>query len=75
MLKRLHCKISIILFAVAAIGIGTAQGHQMVYDQDGYKLAVGLEAGLGGFLVGNVDTGAGNINTEAPPWRAASSST
>jgi len=43
-----------------------AQAHQMIYDQDGYKLAVGIEGGLGGFAVGNVDTGAGNVNTDAP---------
>jgi hypothetical protein len=54
------------LFGAAAMGVGAAQGHQMLYDQDGYKLAVGIEAGLGGFLVGSVDTGAGNINTDAP---------
>ena len=52
--------------AAAATWIGAAQAHQMVYDQDGYRLAVGIEAGLGGFLVGNVDTGAGNVNTDAP---------
>jgi hypothetical protein len=57
----------ITLFAAAtAAWSGTAQAHQMLYDQDGYKLAVGIEAGLGGFLVGNVDTGAGNVNTDAP---------
>jgi Alginate export len=55
------------LFVGTAMVVGAAQGHQMLYDQDGYKLAVGIEAGVGGFLVGNVDTGAGNINTEAPP--------
>jgi len=52
--------------AVAAVCIGTAQAHQMLYDQDGYRLAVGMEAGLGGFLVGNVDTNAGSVNTDAP---------
>jgi hypothetical protein len=46
--------------------MGTAQAHEMLYDQDGYKLAVGIEAGLGGFAVANVDTNAGNINTDAP---------
>jgi GAF domain-containing protein len=55
-----------VLFAVLVMGIGTAQAHQMLYDQDGYRLAVGIEAGLGGFVVGNVDTGAGNVNTNAP---------
>jgi hypothetical protein len=54
------------LLAVLAMGIGMSQAHQMLYDQDGYKLAVGIEAGLGGFVVGNVDTGAGNVNTNAP---------
>src|SRR5467141_3013400 len=54
------------LFAVLVMGIRTAQAHQMLYDQDGYRLAVGIEAGLGGFVVGNVDTGAGNVNTNAP---------
>src|SRR5215469_9162850 len=62
----LHWKAGITLFVVMAIGIGTAQGHQMLYDQDGYRLAVGIEAGFGDFAVGNVDTGAGNINTDAP---------
>ena len=57
----------ITLFAAATTTwIGTAQAHQMLYDQDGYRLAVGIEAGLGGFSVGNVDTGAGNVNTDAP---------
>ena len=57
----------ITLFAAAtATWIGTAQAHEMIYDQYGYRLAVGIEAGLGGFLVGNVDTGAGNVNTDAP---------
>ncbi len=66
MSRMIRCNRYITGFAVAAMSVGTAQGHQMLYDQDGYKLAVGIEAGLGGFLVGNVDTGAGNINTEAP---------
>jgi hypothetical protein len=51
---------------VVANWTGTAQAHETLYDQDGYKLAVGIEAGLGGFLVGDVDTGAGNVNTDAP---------
>jgi alginate export protein len=62
---RIGCRAHTALIAVVAIGIGTAQAHQMIYDQDGYRLAIGIEAGLGGFLVGNVDTGAGNINTDA----------
>src|SRR5215470_18242677 len=66
MSRRLHSKACMMLFAVMAMGIGTGQAHQMLYDQDGYRLAVGIEAGLGGFLVGNVDTAAGNINTDAP---------
>ena len=66
MSRRLHNKACMTFFAVMAMGIGTGQAHQMLYDQDGYRLAVGIEAGLGGFLVGNVDTGAGNVNTDAP---------
>ena len=66
MLGRLRCKALISLFAVLVMGIRTAQAHQMLYDQDGYRLAVGIEAGFGGFVVGNVDTGAGNVNTNAP---------
>jgi len=66
MSRMLHCKARVTLVTAMAMGIGTAQAHQMLYDQDGYKLAVGIEAGLGGFVVGNVDTGAGNINTNAP---------
>src|SRR5215472_19104198 len=66
MLGRLRRKALSSLFALLVMGVGTAQAHQMLYDQDGYRLAVGIEAGLGGFVVGNVDTGAGNINTNAP---------
>ena len=54
------------LFAVMAMGIGTGQAHQMLYDQDGYRLAVGIEAGLGGFLVGNVDTGRATLIQTRP---------
>src|SRR5215813_3009749 len=66
MLRIQRYKTCFTLIGVVAMGIGTAQAHQMLYDQDGYRLAVGIEAGLGGFLVGNVDTGAGNTNTDAP---------
>src|SRR5215469_5234450 len=66
MLRMPHDKARFTLIGVVAIGISTAQAHQMLYDQDGYRLAVGIEAGLGGFLVGNVDTGAGNTSTDAP---------
>jgi Alginate export len=52
--------------AAVATGIDRSQAHEMLYDQGGYRLAVGIEAGLGGFAVGNVDTGAGNTNTDAP---------
>jgi hypothetical protein len=52
--------------AAVATGIDRPQAHELLYDQDGSKLAVGIEAGLGGFAVGNVDTGAGNVNTDAP---------
>ena len=38
--RKLHCRTGIALFAVAAVGMGTARAHQMLYDQDGYKLAV-----------------------------------
>jgi hypothetical protein len=51
--------------AAAAVASGASQAHEMFYDQDGYKLAVGIEAGLGGFAVGNADTAAGNLNTDA----------
>jgi hypothetical protein len=63
--RILHCRACITLFAMAAVCMGTARAHQILYDQDGYRLAVGVEAGLGGFLVGNVDTNAGNVN---PTW-------
>ena len=52
--------------AAIAAGIDRLQAHRMIYDQDGYSLAVGIEAGLGDFAVDKVDTGAGNINTDAP---------
>jgi alginate export protein len=60
-----RCRLTLFVTAVA-IGIGTARAHQMLYDQNGYRLAVGIDAGLGAFAVGNVDTGAGNVNTDAP---------
>jgi hypothetical protein len=66
MLSMLGRNAGMTLFGAVVLSIGTAQAHQMLYDQDGYRLAVGIEAGLGGFLVGNVDTGAGNINTDVP---------
>src|SRR5215469_549077 len=66
MSRTFHCRACITLFAVAAVCMGTARAHQMLYDQDDYRLVVGVEAGLGGFLVGNVDTNAGNVNTDAP---------
>src|SRR5215472_12007379 len=59
-------RLSPLFVAAAATWIGTARAHEMLYDENGYKLAVGVEAGLGGFLVGNVDTNAGNVNTDAP---------
>ena len=64
-MRRCRWRLTLIATAVAT-WIGMAQAHQMIYDQDGYKLAVGIEGGLGGFAVGNVDTGAGNVNTDAP---------
>ena len=64
-MRRCRWRFTPIATAVAT-WIGMAQAHQMIYDQDGYKLAVGIEAGLGGFAVGNVDTGAGDVNTGAP---------
>ena len=62
----LHGRACMALFAVVAIAIHTVQAHEMIYDQGGHKLAVGIEAGLGGFAVGSVDTGASNVNTDAP---------
>src|SRR5260370_38411560 len=38
----------------------------MLCNKGGSGWAVCIEAGLGGFSVGNVDTGAGNVNTDAP---------
>src|SRR5262245_19763040 len=66
MSRMSHCRTWMALVVAVPMAVGTAQGHQMLYDQDGYRLAVGIEAGLGGFVVANVDTGAGNINTNAP---------
>lgn len=64
---RLFCGWPLIVSAAVVVTwTGRAQAHQMLYDKDGYRLAVGIEAGLGGFAVGNVDTGAGNVNTDAP---------
>jgi hypothetical protein len=62
---RSRCQLTLFVTTVAT-WTDTAHAHQMLYDQDGYRLAVGIEAGLGGFAVGNVDTNAGNVNTDAP---------
>jgi Alginate export len=67
MFRMLRCRWRLMLIATAvATWIDTSQAHQMLYDQDGYTLAVGVEAGAGAFAVGNVDTGVGNVNTDAP---------
>src|SRR5262249_40636256 len=65
-MPRIFRSTAIITFAAMVTVYIQAQAHQMLYDQEGYRLAVGIEAGLGGFAVGNVDTGAGNVNTDAP---------
>jgi hypothetical protein len=55
---------------VAALGLAVAGvpagANETLYDQDGYKLAVGLRAGLGGYAADNIDFGAGNVDTNAP---------
>ena len=51
---------------VLAAAAGPAVADQTVYDQDGYKLVVGVHGALGGYAAGNVDFGAGNVNTRAP---------
>jgi len=54
--------VAVVMLAAA----GPAAAHEMLYDEDGYKLAVGLQAGLGGYAANNIDLGAGNIDTNAP---------
>jgi hypothetical protein len=66
MFRMLRCRWRLTLIATAvATWIYMSQAHQMLYDQDGYTLAVGVEVGVGAFAVGNVDTGVGNVNTDA----------
>ena len=57
MFRVLRCRWRSAPFAAAVTWTGTAQAHQTLYDRDGYRLAVGIKAGHGGFAVGNVDTG------------------
>ena len=47
MSRMLRCKAWMTLFGAAAMGVGSAQGHQMLYDQDGYRLAVGYDGPTG----------------------------
>jgi hypothetical protein len=56
------------LFAVLvlAAAAGPARADETVYNQDGYKLVVGLHTGFGGYAASNVDFGAGNVNSRAP---------
>ncbi len=49
-----------------AAAASPAGADETVYDQDGTKLVVGIHAALGGFTAGNVDFGAGNVNSRAP---------
>jgi hypothetical protein len=56
------------LVAVLALvaAAGPAGANETVYDQDGYKLIVGMHAGFGVFSAGNIDFGAGNVDSRAP---------
>ena len=54
----------VVAFVLAAVA-GPAAANETVYDQDGYKLVVGVHAGLGFYSAGNTDFGAGNVNSRA----------
>jgi hypothetical protein len=41
MFRMLRWRLALIVTAVAT-WVGTSQAHQMLYDQDGYRLAVGV---------------------------------
>jgi len=55
---------------IAALALTAAAGptaaNETVYDEDGYKLVVGMHAGFGVFGANDVDFGAGDINSRAP---------
>jgi hypothetical protein len=55
------------LFAAFLAAVASpAIAHQVLYDEDSFKLIGSFDVGLGGYSAGNVDLGAGNINTNAP---------
>ena len=56
---------SVLAAVVLAVVAGPADANETLYDQDGYKLAVGIRAGLGGYAASNIDFGAGNVNSNA----------
>jgi hypothetical protein len=56
-------RLAVVVLAATA---SSAFAHETLYDEGGYKLVVSVEAGLGGYAAGNVDFGAGNVNTLAP---------
>ena len=51
---------------VLAAAASPAGADETLYDRNGTKLVVGIHAGLGAYAAGNIDFGAGNINTNAP---------
>jgi Alginate export len=51
---------------MSAAAPSPAGADETVYDQDGYKLVVGVHGALGGYAAGNTDFGAGDVNTKAP---------
>ena len=62
------CRWGARLFAVLVLAAvaSPAGANETVYDQDGYKLVVGIHAALGGFTANSIDFGAGNVNSRAP---------
>jgi hypothetical protein len=66
--RMLPCRWGARLFAVLVLAAvaSPAGANETVYDQDGYKLVVGIHAALGGFTANSIDFGAGNVNSRAP---------
>ena len=52
--------------ALLVAAVSPAAANETVYNEDGYKLVVGMHAGSGVFGANDVDFGAGGVNSRAP---------
>jgi len=65
-MNRMRPGLWVLAVLVLVAAASPAAANETVYDQDGYKLVVGIHGALGGYAAGNTDFGAGNVNSRAP---------